>query len=180
MQDENLQATRELRPLLDEVLAATMELQDADSGSVQLYNPKSRALEIVAHRGVHQDFLDHFNSVREAGAFFGRTLRRAERVIIEDVLADPEFEPHRPVAVIAGIRAIQCAPLFSLWFGIATSARRSQPRDPIVFIAATASDDEQERRMTAGAVAFLRKPGRLGADGDTRSLRARPHPASLG
>ena len=37
MQDENLQATRELRPLLDEVLAATMELQDADSGTIQLY-----------------------------------------------------------------------------------------------------------------------------------------------
>ena len=62
MQDENLQATRELRPLLDEVLAATMELQDADSGTIQLYlQPEIPGFGNRGHRGVRQDFLNHFN-----------------------------------------------------------------------------------------------------------------------
>jgi len=45
----------ELQPLLEEVLNATIALQTADFGCVQLYNPSSRALEIVAHRGLRED-----------------------------------------------------------------------------------------------------------------------------
>ena len=55
-----LLASTELQPLLDEVLDATIALQNADFGNVQLYNPESQALEIVAQRGFQQDFLDHF------------------------------------------------------------------------------------------------------------------------
>ena len=43
----------------------------------------------------------------------GRALSRGERVIIEDVLTDGDFEPHRPIAASAGFRAVQSTPLFS-------------------------------------------------------------------
>src|SRR4029077_1234308 len=43
-----LLANTEVQPLLEEVLSATMELQNADFGNVQLYNPQTQALEIVA------------------------------------------------------------------------------------------------------------------------------------
>jgi len=108
-----LLATTELQPLLEEVLTATIALLNADFGNIQLYNPKSQALEIVAHRGFQQDFLDHFSSVHESSAACGRALGRGERVIIEDVLADPDFEPHRAIAASAGFRAVQSTPLFS-------------------------------------------------------------------
>jgi hypothetical protein len=58
----------ELQPLLEEVLNATIALQSADFGNVQLYNPRTQTLEIVAQRGFGQDFLDHFGSVNESGA----------------------------------------------------------------------------------------------------------------
>ena len=106
-------ATMELQPLLDEVLTASIAVQGADFGTIQLYNPKSQSLEIVAHRGFRQDFLDHFSSVRESEAACGRALSRGERVIIEDVLTDADFEPHRPIAASAGFRAVQSSPLFS-------------------------------------------------------------------
>jgi PAS domain S-box-containing protein len=70
-------------------------------------------LEIVAQRGFGQDFLNHFSAVNESGAACGRALKRAERVIIEDVLTDPDFAPHRAIAASAGFRAIQSTPLFS-------------------------------------------------------------------
>ena len=40
-------------------------------------------------------------------------LQRAERVIIEDVLTDPDFAPHCATAASAGFRAVQSTPLFS-------------------------------------------------------------------
>ena len=106
-------ATTELQPLLEEVLTASIALQRADFGTIQLYNPKSQALEIVAHRGFRQDFIDQFRSVRESEAACGRALSRGERIIIEDVLTDADFEPHRPIAASAGFRAVQYTPLLS-------------------------------------------------------------------
>jgi len=108
-----LLASAELRPILEEVLSATIELQNADFGNVQLYNPQTHALEIVAQRGFQQDFLDYFRSVREDGAACGRAMQRRERVIIEDVQNDPDFAPHRQIAVAAGFRAVQSTPLLS-------------------------------------------------------------------
>ncbi len=102
-----LLSTTELQPLLEEVLDAAIAIQNADFGTVQLYNPETRALEIVAKRGFQQDFLDHFSSVREASAACGRALQQQERVIIEDVQADPGFAPHRQIAASAGFRAVQ-------------------------------------------------------------------------
>ncbi len=106
-------ATTELQPLLEEVLTASVALQSADFGTIQLYNPKSQTLEIAAHRGFRQDFLDQFSSVRESEAACGLALSRGERVIVEDVLTDADFEPHRPIAASAGFRAVQSTPLFS-------------------------------------------------------------------
>ena len=102
-----------LLPLLEEVLNAIIALQNAGFGNVQLYNPETKTLEIVAHRGFQRNFLDYFSSVNEPGAACGRAMQRRERVIIEDVLADPDFEPHRQIAASAGFRAVQSTPLFS-------------------------------------------------------------------
>lgn len=103
----------ELQPLLEEILDAIMKLQKADFGNVQLYDPKTQALVIVAHRGFYQDFLAHFSRVREDGAACGRALEQHQRIIIEDVLTDPGYEPHRQIAASAGFRAVQSTPLFS-------------------------------------------------------------------
>jgi transcriptional regulator with GAF, ATPase, and Fis domain len=108
-----LLASTELEPMLEEVLNATIELQNADFGNVQLYKPQTQALEIVAQRGFQQDFLDYFSSVHEDGSACGRSLQRRERVIIEDVETDTAFEPHRQIAAAAGFRAVQSTPLFS-------------------------------------------------------------------
>ena len=103
----------ELTLLLEEVLNAIMELQEADFGNVQMYNPENKALEIVVQRGFPQEFLDHFASVRDDAAACGRALKNRERVIIEDVETDPDFAPHRDIAAHSGYRAVQSTPLFS-------------------------------------------------------------------
>jgi PAS domain S-box-containing protein len=104
---------REFQPLLEEVLDATIALQNADFGNIQLFNPESQALEIVAQRGFHRDFLEYFGNVRDAGAACGRAMELRERVLIEDVETDSAFAPHRHIAASSGFRAVQSTPLFS-------------------------------------------------------------------
>jgi PAS domain S-box-containing protein len=108
-----LMATTELQPLLKEILNATIALQEADFGNIQLYNAETQALEIAAQVGFRQDFLDYFSSVRETGAACGRAMQQRARVIIEDVQTDPGFAPHRHIAASAGFRAVQSTPLFN-------------------------------------------------------------------
>jgi PAS domain S-box-containing protein len=98
---------------LENVLDATMALLNAQYGNVQLYNPKTKALEIVAQRGFSQDFLDHFSTVDGDEAACGRAISLGQRVVIEDVLTDPAFAPHRAIAASVGFRAVQSTPMLS-------------------------------------------------------------------
>jgi PAS domain S-box-containing protein len=108
-----LTATSDLPSLLREVLDATIELQSADFGHVQLYNKETRTLEIVAQRGFQKEFLDYFRSVHaDTGSFSGLVLKHRTRIVIEDVDLDADFAPHRGIAAAAGFRAVQSTPLF--------------------------------------------------------------------
>ena len=107
-----LMASAELQPLLEEILHATIELQNADFGNVQLYNPQNQMLQIVAQQGFQKDFLDHFREVRDDSTPCGQALSRGSRVIVEDIQTDAAFEPHRQIAASAGFRAAQSTPLF--------------------------------------------------------------------
>lgn len=108
-----LLASTELQPLLEEVLDAMIALLNADFGNVQLYNPKTQALEIVAQRGFGQEFLDYFRSAQEGTGACGTALLRGERIIVEDVRTDPSFAPHLEIAAAAGFVAVQSTPLLT-------------------------------------------------------------------
>jgi PAS domain S-box-containing protein len=106
-----LLATAEWQALLEEILDATMALLNADFGTLQFYDAGTGGLRIVAQRGFHRDFLEYFDSVHESTSCCGAALERRERVIIEDVLAEPFFAPHVKIATSAGYRAVQSTPL---------------------------------------------------------------------
>jgi two-component system, sensor histidine kinase len=98
----------DLPRMLEEVLDATIALQRADFGTVQLCDPATRELKIVAQRGFSPAFLEHFARVdMDEPSVFGRALRAGERVVIEDVAEDPGYLPHRAVAAREDYRAVQ-------------------------------------------------------------------------
>ncbi|MFL6605564.1 MAG: ATP-binding protein [Steroidobacteraceae bacterium] len=104
----------DLQTALEEVLDAAIALLEADMGNVQLFHPQTGELQIVAHRGFQQDFLDHFRSAgADQSAVCGRVAARKQRVIVEDVQVDPDFAPHRAVAASARFRAVQSTPVTS-------------------------------------------------------------------
>jgi PAS domain S-box-containing protein len=108
-----LLSINDFRTLLEEVLDATIALQRADLGNIQMYNAEKQTLEIVAQRGFQKDFLEHFRNVDDESSACGRAMKLRQRVIIEDVETDPGFAPHRHIAASAGFRAIQSTPLLS-------------------------------------------------------------------
>jgi PAS domain S-box-containing protein len=107
-----LTATSDLRSLIDDVLDTVIELHAADFGNLRLYDKATGALKIVAHRGFDKAFLEYAKNVKDDASACGRALSRCERVIIEDVEADPRFAPHRKIAAETGFRAVQSTPLF--------------------------------------------------------------------
>ena len=108
-----LWAIAELPAVLDEVLTATMDVQHADFGDVQLCTAESHALKIVAQRGLNAEFLEYFANVDHASTACGRAMQSGSRIVIEDVQTDIQFAPHRHIALGAGFRAAQSTPLFN-------------------------------------------------------------------
>jgi PAS domain S-box-containing protein len=104
----------DLQTALEEVLDAAISLLDADMGNVQLVDPQTRQLQIVAHGGFRENFLEHFRRNRsDPSALCARAVQRGQTVIIEDVEEDPDFAPHRAVAAAAGFRAVHSTPVTS-------------------------------------------------------------------
>ena len=103
-----------LHDTLEAILDTALTKYETDLGNIQLADPESGALAIVAQRGLGLDFLSHFRTVRsEDGSACGRAMRSRESVLIKDVMVDPLFAMHRDIAVSAGFRAVQSAPLIN-------------------------------------------------------------------
>jgi signal transduction histidine kinase len=107
-----LLAANDVPTALDDLLENAILTSRADLGHVQLYNPETKALEIVAQRSFRQDFLDYFRTVRrEDDSACAHAMQTGERIIIEDVQVEPTFEPHRHVAAAADFRSVTSTPL---------------------------------------------------------------------
>ena len=99
---------------LKEVLSSAIVLQQADMGSVHLYNPTTETFHVAAQQGFDQALLDQLSGPGFApNSACGQALSSGKRAIIEDVTLDPNYKEFLPVAEAAGYRAIQSTPLQS-------------------------------------------------------------------
>jgi len=104
-----------LEPVLVEIVDAAIAISGADFGNIQLLDPESSELKIVASRGFPKWWLDFWNSVSVGKGTCGTALGRKERVIVEDVEQSPIFvgNPALEIQLKAGIRAVQSTPIVS-------------------------------------------------------------------
>nr|WP_303647634.1 GAF domain-containing sensor histidine kinase [Haloarchaeobius sp. HME9146] len=104
---------KDVQEMLEEVLDATIELQNADYGIIQLYDTTRQTLTISVHRGFPEEFLDHFETLHATEtSVCGRALKRGERAIVEDIRTDEGFRPHRSAAESVPYRSVQSTPIF--------------------------------------------------------------------
>jgi PAS domain S-box-containing protein len=100
------------QPLLEQVLAAIIELQGAYLGCMHLYDPTARALRLVAEQGFTEDLECSIDSGADQSTIWNRALEQRDRIVVEDIRADPDFVPYRSAAG-AMCLAAQSTPLFS-------------------------------------------------------------------
>ena len=97
---------------LDYVLTAAIDLHAADFGAVQLLDPDSHTLRIVAQKGFPPAFLERSAVVDDEGeSASARALRTRHTVQVADIATDAAFAPYRAAAADAGFQAVQSAPL---------------------------------------------------------------------
>ncbi len=99
--------------VLGEIVEAAMAIAGADMGNLQLVDPRSGCLRIVAQRGFDQAYLDFWNSVLEGEGSCGTALAQGKRQIVEDVARSHIFagKPALDVQLAAGVRAVESTPL---------------------------------------------------------------------
>jgi hypothetical protein len=119
---------------LDRLLVMALRMHGTDLGNIQLVEPTTGDLAIVAQRGFGLDFLEHFRRVRwQDGSACSRALRTREPVLIPDVTSDPLFAMHRDIAASAGFRAVQSTPIINrngTLLGVLSTHFRSPYRPP--------------------------------------------------
>jgi hypothetical protein len=104
-----------LEPILIETVDAAISISGADFGNIQLLDPDTQDLKIVAYRGYPAWWLDFWSTVSKGKGTCGTALERGERVIVEDVEQSPIFigTPALDIQLKADIRGIQSTPLVS-------------------------------------------------------------------
>jgi PAS domain S-box-containing protein len=96
------------------ILDTAIDVAHADFGNIQLLDPKTSTLYIAAQRGFPQWWIDYWETVGEGHGTCGTTLKRGERVVVEDVERSSAFTPtDLDMQRKAGVRAVQSTPLVS-------------------------------------------------------------------
>jgi GAF domain-containing protein len=106
----------QLERLAEQALDNVLSLARAEQGNVQLLDPASGALKIIAQHGFDAAFLDHFAVVDDDSSACGRAAGHGAQLVITDVISDLGFQPHRDIAAASGFRAVQSTPLLG-WAG---------------------------------------------------------------
>jgi two-component system NarL family sensor kinase len=99
---------------LNEILALAIEITETDRGNIQLFDPATNSLHIVAHHGLGHPFLDHFK-YNGCNAACEASLKAKNRVVIEDIRLEPALWGTKDFEIFEedGIRAVQSTPLIT-------------------------------------------------------------------
>ncbi|BBH68704.1 hypothetical protein ACTI_53890 [Actinoplanes sp. OR16] len=95
------------------LLEAALTLSHATKGNVQLVDPVSGGLRIVAQFGFEPEFLEHFALVRGDDSACGVAFATGRTVQVRDVACSAIFEgrPEQEIVLRAGVRAVRSIPL---------------------------------------------------------------------
>jgi GAF domain-containing protein len=108
---QELEASADMRVLVDRALEGAMALLGTDLGNVQLRDPTSGALTIATSSGFGSEFLEYFAVVDDDSSACGRAAQQRFQTLIVDVDEDPGFAPHREIAASSRFRAVQSTPI---------------------------------------------------------------------
>jgi len=102
--------------IFQEMVEAAIAITRADKGNIRILDPLTGKLKIVAQRGFRLPFLKFFEFVDTGeAAACGTSMKRMERVIVEDITQSPIFLGSDALDMLLseGVKAVQSTPLVS-------------------------------------------------------------------
>jgi signal transduction histidine kinase/ActR/RegA family two-component response regulator len=101
--------------LLRTLLEGAIALQGGQRGFIELYDPEKHRLRSGVAAGLPNELVEELANVpvAEGEGACGTSAARRERVVVEDIEADPLFASHRDAARRAGFRAVWSTPLLT-------------------------------------------------------------------
>ncbi len=104
-----------LSSVLAQIVEAAIVISEADFGNIQLLDPTSGDLQIVAQRGFPNWWVTFWNRVSKGQGVCGTALQQGRRVIVENVEQSPLFADAttRNMQRKAGVCGVQSTPLVS-------------------------------------------------------------------
>ena len=109
----SLTSKLDIESVLEEVLRAAMDAQNASMGLLSLHHPEQDELKVKVHRGFAADFLKQIESVPPGLGACGTCYAQRRQVVVEDTEVDTVFAPYREAARAAGFRACHSTPLLA-------------------------------------------------------------------
>ncbi|MBL8473118.1 MAG: GAF domain-containing protein [Rhodocyclaceae bacterium] len=103
-----------LHKVFGKVIGAAMVISQADFGNIQLLDPHTGDLRVVAHRGRFPKWwLAHWENAAQGHGTCGSALQHRKRIIVEDIEHSPLFAGTATldIQLRAGIRALQSTPI---------------------------------------------------------------------
>jgi putative methionine-R-sulfoxide reductase with GAF domain len=96
------------------ILAETLRITSTTLGTLQIYDPQARILNLTAQVGLDAAFIDHFRVVLGGHAACGAALARRQRVTIQDVATDPIYSSKSRSIMLANYaRSVHTVPLIN-------------------------------------------------------------------
>jgi PAS domain S-box-containing protein len=112
-----LQPGPDLAACLKAILSGAIGLAAAEKGTLQLFEPHSNTLAIVAHEGFEPPFLRFFEHVGDGAhaAVCAAAMRSCKQVVVDDVMTSDIFTGQVSQTVLsdAGVRAVISTPVLS-------------------------------------------------------------------
>jgi len=103
-----------MQEALDCILAASIHLQRADYGHIQLLDRSSQVLRIVAHHGFGASYLRHFETSPATDlSASGRAVRSRLPIHVTDINADAAYHKDEDIHAAAGYRSANSTPLIN-------------------------------------------------------------------
>lgn len=150
-----------IQEALERIIAAAIEVQHADFGTVQLIDGASSELRIVAQRGFTRECVERIRALCGGDTTtFGRAVRTRARVQIADVALGDVSDACREAAAACGYRCIQVTPLINR-AGLLLGVLSVHFREPHAFSERDAQLGDLICRQAADLVEGRRQQDRL-------------------
>ena len=106
---ERLVTEENVQTIYEGILMAAVSIMNSDAGTVQIYDPETKSLVLLAATGFEWTMTDHFHRVgAESSTACGIALNTGERTVLE---FDDKTDEAGAMHVAAGYRSAQATPL---------------------------------------------------------------------